>query len=57
MVNQHFKRKGCFSTASCEVLRELLLEVKTSVLLLCNAYNNIITLMLMFATYRVKVVL
>ena len=30
-MNQYFERKECFSTASCEVLREFLTEVKTSV--------------------------
>ena len=54
-MNQHFEKKGleCFSTASCEVLREFLGKQNLWFLLLCDAY--IITLMPMFATYRVKV--
>ena len=38
-MNQHFERKGCFSTASCEVLREFCTEGKTGFSLLCHAYN------------------
>ena len=54
-MNQHFERKGCFSTTSCEVLWEFCMEAKTEFSLLCHASPIIMTLMPMFATYGVKV--
>ena len=53
IVNRHFERKECFSGASCKILCKFLKEAKVQ-FLLSDAYR-IITLIPMFAMYRVKV--
>ena len=53
IVNQHFERKECFSTGSCDVLWELLQGSK-NLDFHCCATPIIVTSMPMFATYRVK---
>ena len=52
-MNQHRKRKECFSTASCEFVWEFWTEAKTWVFRCCTT-PIIMTSIPLFAMYRVK---